>query len=497
MINVSFHKCSCALALSLALVAPSFALAEKVLRRANDLSYGGSESLDPLSPSRFYEVTDLIYNRLIRPTADGGTAPELALTWVPNETAMEWTLTLRSGVRFHDGSDFEAADVKYSLERINDPALESPVASVLGIISSVDVIDPLTVKINLSAPHAGLPLLLYDYRVRMIPNGSGDMIASSCIGTGPFMLESFDAESMTQLVANPNYWDGAPKLDRISFTAIADQEARNHAMLAGQLDLNSLSRDQEPFYKDNPAFTLQNFPVGDWFGIAFLSDEGALTDPRVRKALRIAVDRQEMMNLLAGAGNAELTCDNPVKKSDPFRADISCPQDITGAKALLAEAGYPDGIDIELYTSDLEPGMLQFSEVYQQQVAKAGIRIDLKVATADGYWDNVWFYKNAMTSWGERPADQWLNEVYRTGADWNESHYANPAFDALLDEARSTLDQARARDLYVKAQEMLFEEGSTFIPYQENGRRVMSSKVTGIAPVGEDFIDWHLVDMAK
>ena len=75
MINVSFHKCSCALALSLALVAPSFALAEKVLRRANDLSYGGSESLDPLSPSRFYEVTDLIYNRLIRPTADGGTAP--------------------------------------------------------------------------------------------------------------------------------------------------------------------------------------------------------------------------------------------------------------------------------------------------------------------------------------------------------------------------------------------------------------------------------------
>ena len=137
MINVSFHKCSCALALSLALVAPSFALAEKVLRRANDLSYGGSESLDPLSPSRFYEVTDLIYNRLIRPTADGGTAPELALTWVPNETAMEWTLTLRSGVRFHDGSDFEAADVKYSLERINDPALESPVASVLVIIGRI------------------------------------------------------------------------------------------------------------------------------------------------------------------------------------------------------------------------------------------------------------------------------------------------------------------------------------------------------------------------
>ena len=110
------------------------AQAETVMRRANDLSFGGSESLDPVSANRFYEVNDLIYSRLIRQDDDGRPAPELAQTWTSNDTATEWTLTLQPGVTFHDGSSFDAADVKFTLERIMDPALESPVTDVLGFI---------------------------------------------------------------------------------------------------------------------------------------------------------------------------------------------------------------------------------------------------------------------------------------------------------------------------------------------------------------------------
>jgi peptide/nickel transport system substrate-binding protein len=485
------------------LLASAFALvaaeahAEKVFKRANDLSYGGKESLDPISPNRFYEVNDMVYSRLVRQDDKGEPSPELAVSWTPNETATEWVLKLQDGVKFHDGSAFDAADVKYTLERIKDPALESPLASVLDFIERVDVVDPATAKIVLSKPHSGLPLLLMDYRVRMIPEGAGPEIAKTGIGTGPFKVESYDPEGQTVLVANETYWEGKPKLDKVTFTAIPDSEARNQAILGGQLNYNTLTLDQVPQYKDNPKFVVQDFPAGGWFGLVFRADTAPFTDPRIRKAMRIPVDRAEMVKLMVGEGNGIVGCDQPVKANDPFRAELDCPPDPEGAKKLLAEAGYPDGIDIEVHTADLEPGMVQFAEVYQQQVAKAGIRVKLTLAPSDGYWDDVWMkVPVAMTSWSARPADQILNEAYRTGSSWNESYYSNPAYDQILDKARASLDINEARKLYQEAQRILFEEGATFIPYQQNGLRVLTADVSGIKPLDEDFIRWHLVDMA-
>ena len=484
-----------AFAVATALASP--AAAEKVFRMANDLSLGGAENLDPLSSNTWITPVSMIYSRLMREGGNGEASPELATGWTANAEATEWTLTLQPGVTFHDGSAFDAADVAYSLGRIEDPALESPVAAVLGIIDRVEVVDPLTVKIILEAPHAGLPLLLLDYRVRIIPEGSGETITENPVGTGPFRVETYDPEGTTTIVAYDGYWEGRPLLDKIQFTAIPDAEARNQAMLAGQLDYNGLTANQAPLFADNPAFQVQSFAGGAWNGVAFRTDTAPFDDARVRRALRIAVDREAMLNLLEGPDGGVVGCDTPVSFSDPYRAKLDCPQDIAGAKALLAEAGYPDGIDIEVFTADLEPGMVQYAEVYQQQVAKAGIRVKLTVAPSDGYWDDIWLKKNAVTSWSQRPADQFLNEAYRSGAAWNESHFANAAYDTLLDQARATLDIDKARSLYVQAQEILFNEGGTLIAYQENGRRVMSSRVTGIAPQDEDYIRWHLVGMAE
>ena len=139
-----------AAAMVLACAWTSPALADKILRQASDLSMGGKESLDPLSPVRFWEVNDLLYSRLVRLSPTGEVEPELALSWTPNADATEWTFKLREGVKFHDGTPFSAKDVKYSLERINDPKLESPVTSVLGMIDHVEVVDPTTVKVVLS-----------------------------------------------------------------------------------------------------------------------------------------------------------------------------------------------------------------------------------------------------------------------------------------------------------------------------------------------------------
>jgi peptide/nickel transport system substrate-binding protein len=243
---------------------------------------------------------------------------------------------------------------------------------------------------------------------------------------------------------------------------------------------------------------VQSYPSGGWFGIVFRTDTAPFDNAAVRRALRIAVDRKAMMTLMVGETGGTVGCDTPVRIDDPFRAKLDCPQDIAGAKALLTQAGYPGGIDIELVTSDLEAGMVRFAEVYQSQVAPAGIRVTLKLAPADGYWDDVWMTAPAsVTSWGERPADQILNEAWRTGSSWNESYYANAEYDQTLDQARASLDQTAARALYVKAQEILFQDGGTFIPYQEDGRQVLSARVRGIGPVGEDQVRWHLVDLAE
>ena len=438
--RLSRHVLCLAAALAVGLATP--ASAEKVFRQANDLSFGGAESLDPLSSNRFIEVVALIYSRLMREGESGEASPELATSWTANAEATEWTLTLQPGVKFHDGSDFDAADVAYSLSRIEDPALESPVASVLGIIDQVEVVDPLTVKIILEAPHAGLPLLLLDYRVRMIPDGSGPTINENPVGTGPFRVEKVDAEGTTTLVVNEGYWEGRPKLDKIQFTAIPDAEARNQAMLAGQLDYNLLTAEQAPLYANNPAFQAQSFPGGQWVGAVFRTNAEPFTDPRVRRALRIAVDRNAMLTLLEGADGGAVGCDTPVKGSDPY--------------------------------------------------------VKVNLAPSDGYWDDVWLKEPAfVTAWDGRPADQFLNEIFRTGAGNNESFYSDPAFDALLDKARSTVDVEAARALYVQAQQMHFEDGGTSIPFLKNGRRVLSGNVTGIPVNREEFIRWHLVDLTE
>ncbi|MEX0808965.1 MAG: ABC transporter substrate-binding protein [Dongiaceae bacterium] len=171
------------------------ARAESVLYESCEEYAVAAPSLDPISPDRFYQVNDRIYSRLIRQDDDRNPSPELATSWSVNDNATERTLTLQEGVHFHDGSDVDAADVKYTLERINDPALESPVASVLGMIDHVEIIDDHTAKIVLSSPHAGLPVLLMDYRIRILPDGSGDTIQENPIGSGPFKLDTYNPET--------------------------------------------------------------------------------------------------------------------------------------------------------------------------------------------------------------------------------------------------------------------------------------------------------------
>jgi len=467
------------------------------IRLGHDVGYAGAESLDPISPSRFFEANQMLYSRLIRQGQDGQPSPELATEWSASADAKTWTLTLRKGVKFHDGSDLTAADVKYTLERINDPKIDSPVAAVLGIISEVNVLDDQRFEIKLSAPHADLPLLLMDYRVRIIPEGSGDNIAKTGIGSGPFMLEELDSEGTTVLVANPNYWEGKPAADGAELIGIPDSQARVQALMAGQVDLEqSITAQQKRLFENNPQFKLQTIATGEWRGLAFRTDMAPLDNPKVRKALRMVVDREEMMTLVSCADAGIVSCDHPVWSGDQYRAEIDCSQDIEGAKQLLAEAGFPNGIEVTISAADNEPEWIHMIEVYQQQAAKAGIKVNLNMVPSDGYWSDVWMKHPASASrWSQRPADQALNEVFRSTSAWNETFFNNPAFDQALDDARSELDFAKRKALYAKLQTLLWEEGGELVPYHLNQTRALRSNVTGLDPVEQFSIRWHKVDV--
>lgn len=478
-----------ALSASLAQAEPS-----GVFRQAHEVGSGTSSSLDPISRGRVFQITEKIMSRLVRPDMDGRPSPDLAVSWSANADATEWTFKLREGVSFHDGSSFGAEDVVYSLQRVLDPAMDSPARAAIAMIDNVAAVDEHTVKLTLGASFADLPLLLMDYRLRMIPEGSGDTIATTGIGTGPFRLVNFDAEGTSRLVANMDYFEGAPGVAEMEIIGIPDAQARLQALLGGQIDMErGITAQQSVMLSGSDRFVIQTIPTGNWRGLVFRTDVAPFDDLRVRKALRLAADRQGMVDLVMGGG-AVVACDTPVGPRDQYRADIDCPQDIERARALLAEAGYPDGIDIDLHVATLEPTWPIIAEVYQQQAAAAGIRVNIVQVPSDGFWSDVWMQKDAVTTrWNERPADQALNEIYVSTARWNESYYKDADFDALLSRARQELDFEARRALYMQAQEHLWETAGTLIPYHVTRLVGTSSRVGNLDAVENNSVRWHLV----
>ena len=335
------HLC---LATSLLVLFSAAPVAAETLRLAHELGYGGAESVDPISPNRFYPLTQLLYSRLVRQDEAGAIVPDLATEWTSSADATVWTFRLRPGVTFHNGDAFTADDVVFSLMRAVNPTIDSPVRAGLDLIKSVRAVDASTVEVTLKSAHADFPVLLADYRVRILDakscNNDQTKLCENGIGTGPFKLVKLDAVGTTSLARFDGYWAGPAGVDSVDVIAIADHQAQVAALQAGQIDMVlRVDRQELPLFAANPAFTVQNVKTGGWVGLAMRANTAPYTDARVRRALRIFADRDAMGKLVFGEGGYTVTCDNPVWAGDQYRADLTCPADIASAKSLLAEAG--------------------------------------------------------------------------------------------------------------------------------------------------------------
>jgi peptide/nickel transport system substrate-binding protein len=220
------------------------------------------------------------------------------------------------------------------------------------------------------------------------------------------------------------------------------------------------------------------------------ADQEPFTDPRVRLALKLVVDRAAMVQtVLSGFGQA--AGDHPVWPGDQYYLPVERGADVARARQLLAEAGHADGLSVTLYTSNIDAYMIPMCVAYQQMAAEAGITVTLQQESADGYWNDIWMQVPfCCSSWGERQADQVLNEVYRSGASWNETFWQNADFDGLLDQARRELDFERRKGLYQQAQQLLADDGGAIIPFFTNDLSAAHRRVKG---VDRRYFDWARV----
>jgi peptide/nickel transport system substrate-binding protein len=469
-------------------------------RIAHYQQWAGKESLDPASPTRFQPVLNMIYDRLVTLDDQGMPTPCLAVSWEVDETGKKWTFRLREGVTFHDGKPFTSADVIYTYTHLLDPELEAPAASVLQIVDTerLEAPDDLTVVFNLTDPHSDFAPLLSYYQNRIIPDGSADTIGQTGIGTGPFKVESLDLEGTTVLVANDEYWDGPPGLARIEVVGIADQQARVLALLADQIDYDEdINPEQLDMFKAYPNLEIQDIPSGNNQTMVMNTTMSPFDDVRVRQALKLVADRQEIVDIVMG-GHGMIACDSPVWIGDPYHLPYDCSQDIERAKELLALAGYEDGLTVELKVSDIDAFMIPIAIVYKEQAAKAGINVEINQVPSDGYWSEIWLVEPFVGGhWSQRTTDQVLNQIYTCGASWNDGYWCNEEFDQLLLDARGTMDFEERKEVYQKAIQLLVDESGTITPVFVNQIRAFNARVKGLPPVPFYEIPWHKITIEE
>jgi peptide/nickel transport system substrate-binding protein len=418
-----------------------------------------------------YLVTELLYSNLTRLKPDMTIEPDLAISWEPNAALTEWTFKLRPGVTFHDGSPLTANDVVATINAILDPKTASPGRTNVGPVKEVAAIDPLTVKFALIGAYADLPVALTYLNARIVPARvvAGDLasLSTSANGTGPFKLTSYEPDRRIVVERNPTYYDPMrPYLDRIELLIYPDRTAEASAMISGEIDLllTTTPGEYERLAKADNVKALRT-PSGQFLNINLGCDQKPFNDARVRQALALAVDREATVGFVAG-GYGTPGNDTPLSSAYHFYKDIPLKKpDIAKAQKLLADAGYPNGIDLTLIASDRPATRTQLGVAVREMAAAAGFRINVQTMPHATYLDQVWKKGNFYVGfYNMQPtADAIFKLLYTSDAAWNETRWNNADFDAVIGAARVETDEAKRTALYAKAQEMMNTEVPTVI----------------------------------
>jgi peptide/nickel transport system substrate-binding protein len=436
--------------------------------------------------------------------------PMLATSWKPNADGSVWTFNLRPGVKFHNGAALTADDVVYTFQQLSDPKNASNALSTFTSVlkpSGVVKVDPSTVAFHLEAPNGNFPYLVSsdNYNAIIVPKGTDfAKWQSTFIGTGPFKLQSYSQNTGASFVANPDYWGGAPNLASTAFTFYASQPPQVLALQGGQVDVVvQFVVEGAQSLLNNSSYNIIKLKSANHRELSMRNDMAPFTDPRVRQAIALALDRPGMVAALL-SGDGVLGNDSPFSPKFPSTNTSVAQrvQDITKAKQLLAAAGHPNGFSTTLTTEQYEE-IPALAQVIAQAASKIGVTMKLKVETQTNYYGKATYGNSdwldaivSLVDYGDRGVPNvFLEAPLTSGGPWNSAHFKNPTYDGLVKQYVASVDLQTQRTLAGKIETLLLNETPLVIPYFIDGLTATTSNVHGVNPTSISAI--YLKDAYK
>jgi peptide/nickel transport system substrate-binding protein len=447
----------------------------------------GGGPTDTVDADKEVNTADLLrvmalYNGLVRLDPTGRYAvPDLAEELIPSPDARTWTVRLRPGVTFHNGKDLTADDVIFTIRRIANPT--SPLIGYTAL-SSIDLaglraVDARTVHIPMTAPYATLPIQLTDsYNLGIVPVGYDP---KNPVGTGPFKYQSFTPGVQSVFVRNDNYFrPGLPYLDGLTIIdSFQSDTAAYNALQSGQVDVYAeATLTLAKAIGSAPELKALISYSGQWIPFTMRVDQSPFTDVRVRQALRLIVNRPEIVNV-AFDGFADVGNDVFGQHDPLYDASFHREQDIPQAKFLLKKAGQ-EGLSVQLVTSDIAAGAVESAQVLAQQAKAAGVNISLRQLPSGTFFGpNYLKWTFAQDYWDYNPYLSQVAQATLPNSPFNECHFSNPRYIQLYKAANATLDDATRLEIAHEMQLIDFNEGGYIIPAYNKIVDLMTTQVQG------------------
>ncbi|MGM0432091.1 MAG: ABC transporter substrate-binding protein [Spirochaetota bacterium] len=423
-----------------------------------------------------FSLNASIYDYLVEIDHETGElVPSLATSWNVSEDGRTWTLELREGVTFHDGSEFTAEDAVFTIERTQDEDLGHLKAQDFENVENVKAIDDYTVEITLDGPSATFIYQLTDYNMAVLSadydyEQKGEM---QPMGTGPFVLEELRSKESALLSKNQNYWnEGLPKADELRIYFVPDIDASVSMLEADEVDIvPQISPSTRRRLESMEGFKVVS-PYQESRFVAMRTDKEPFDDNRVRLAFKYAVDPEILAKACQGTlGETIYYNETPIVNSLAQYHEIpNRGRDIDKAKELLDEAGYEDGVTVDFHYASDHPYGSDIAQALKELVEPAGFELDLQGSPRDIYLSQHWLEGTLqLTGWGVRvDPSMLLMLAFHSEGPWNESHLDNSEVDRLTETIRKEVDDQKRMEYYAQLQEVFYEEGPLLniqVPY--------------------------------